>query len=290
MKTKVVLFLIIIVSSIFSVSCKKNNRKADAEKIVREWSGKTIIIPSGIVQSYLGKDTVMQMPDTPFKILIYTDSVGCTSCKLKLYSWKQLIHEADSVMPGQVNFLFYFHPKNGDELFYLLKRDNFGYPVYIDYENLLDKQNKFPSEMEYQCFLLDRDNKVISIGNPVLNTKIWELYKGIITGKAEEVQRTTTINLSQTEIEMPNLKLGEKSLATFIIKNTGNQPLIIKHIDAACGCTVPSWEKRPVNPDEETQVTVEIRPDNIGYFHKTVSVHCNIAERVINLVIKGAVK
>lgn len=290
MKTKFVLLVIIVISSAFSVSCKKNDRKADAEKVVREWSGKTITIPSGIIQSYLGKDTVMQMPDTPFNVLIYTDSVGCTSCKLKLYSWKQLIHEADSIMPGRVNFLFYFHPKNKNELFYMLKRDNFGYPVYIDYENMLDKQNSFPSAMEYQCFLLDRDNKVISIGNPVLNTKIWELYKGIITGKTEDVQRTTTIDISQTEIEMPNLKLGEKSTATFIVKNTGDQPLIIKHIDASCGCTVPSWEKRPVNPNEDTRVTVEIQPDNTGYFHKTINVHCNTAERVINLAVKGTVK
>jgi hypothetical protein len=45
------------------------------------------------------------------------------------------------------------------------------------------KLNNFPQEREYQCFLLDKQNRVVMVGNPVYNHAIWELYKKIINEK-----------------------------------------------------------------------------------------------------------
>jgi hypothetical protein len=52
--------------------------------------------------------------------------------------------------------------------------------VFVDKKNEMMQLNNFPKKPEYQCFLLDKDNKVVMIGNPVLNPGIWELYKKII--------------------------------------------------------------------------------------------------------------
>jgi hypothetical protein len=40
-----------------------------------------------------------------YKVLLYVDSVGCTSCKLRLWDWKALIAEADSAFAGKLSFL-----------------------------------------------------------------------------------------------------------------------------------------------------------------------------------------
>ena len=55
-------------------------------------------------------------------------------------------------------FIFVFQ-SDDKELRYILKRDNFDRPVCIDQDSRLDKLNKFPQDITFQTFLLDRDNK-----------------------------------------------------------------------------------------------------------------------------------
>jgi hypothetical protein len=75
---------------LFLFSCT-NHKQSEAEKILAEWTNKTVNFPDGISCSYMGRDTVC--PDaaaTPYKILLYTDSTGCTSCKLKSIILRQM--------------------------------------------------------------------------------------------------------------------------------------------------------------------------------------------------------
>lgn len=280
--------LIPLIYLIFMVSCKKDDFTIAAQKLVAEWMEKTITIPNDIVPMYMGTDTIIEAKQTPYKILVYTDSTGCVSCKLKLSTWKYFIHEIDSIMPGSVEFQFYFQPKNSKEMTYLLKQNDFTHPVFIDQSGKINKINKFPSKMEYQCFLLDNQNKVLSIGNPTLNQKIWDLYKQIITkNKDDKKSSETTVEIEQQEIEVENLKTAKMSNVVFILKNTGSRSLVIRHVDASCGCTVPHWDAQPVKPDEKTEIHEGIKPDNPGIFNKTIYVYTNADENVIPLHIRG---
>lgn len=166
------------------LSCRENSRRKDAAKIVREWTGKEIKFPKGLFCISMGKDTTcVDLYTDNFKILLYVDSLGCTSCRLKLYEWKKLMQESDSIFVRKPEFAFIFQPKrrDGKEVEQILKNNGFSHPVFIDKENETDRINKFPANSEYQCFLLDKDNKVIFVGNPSLNTGIWTLFKRIIT-------------------------------------------------------------------------------------------------------------
>ena len=110
--------------------------------------------------------------------------------------WKRIMAEADTLFSGEVDFLFFFQPKKRDEreLQLMFRNNGFRHPVFIDTGNEIDKLNKFPSQTEFQCFLLDSDNKVLMVGNPSLNTGIWQLFKKYIAewdskltqGKKEE--------------------------------------------------------------------------------------------------------
>jgi hypothetical protein len=210
---------------------------------------------------------------------------------LKLFQWKQLIAEADSLFEGKLNFLLFFQPKNKKEMNFLFQRDRFDYPVFIDMNNGINQLNHFPEKPEYQCFLLDKNNKVRMIGNPALNPKIWKLYKQTISGQTQTDEiPVTSVSVEQTEIEINDLQVGKKSKGVFKLKNTGNQALIIVRVDASCGCTVPSWDKKPIEPGEETEITVEIQPEESGFFHKTIRVYGNVEKGVISLGVKGIVK
>ncbi|MDR2913986.1 MAG: hypothetical protein LBV74_03985 [Tannerella sp.] len=176
--------IIIIAAITFCLSsCGKNSQKEDATKIVIEWTGKEIQFPQGIACTSMGKDTTgIDLHNDNYKIMLYVDSLGCTSCRLRLAAWKKLIKEADSVFTGKPEFVFFFQPKKKDEkeLQFLFKQNGFSHPVFVDKTNEIGKLNNFPSKSEYQCFLLDKDNKVLMVGNPSLNPGIWTLYKKMI--------------------------------------------------------------------------------------------------------------
>lgn len=171
--------------SIFIITCNNDTKKQQAEKIVREWTGKTVRFPENIRYGWMGKDTVgPNLLQNEYKILVYIDSTGCTSCKLRLSHWKNLIEEADSIAPGRISFLFLFNPKDEKELGFILKCDHLEYPVVLDRADEINRLNRFPiGDMMFQSFLLDKDNKVLLVGNPEMNPKVWKLYKQLITGE-----------------------------------------------------------------------------------------------------------
>lgn len=277
--------------AILLLSCG-DNKKGKIEKIVSEWMGKTIEIPQTATYS-LNRDTIVEPTGSAeYKVLVYTDSVGCMSCKLKLGTWKYYMQEADSLFADKLDFMFFFHPKDEKELQFLFRRDKFDHVVHMDREAKLQKLNSLLPEMEFQCFLLDKDNKVLSIGNPTLNPKIWELYKRIVDSEnadKKEDRAVTTIAISENELLLNDLAVNKTSDVRFKIKNTGTVPLIISHIDSSCGCAVANWEKKPVNPDEETEVLIKVTPDGKEYLRKTVTVFCNTKEKTHMLTVLGEV-
>jgi hypothetical protein len=139
----------------------------------------------------MGKDTVCpDLYNDNYKIMLYVDSLGCTSCRLKLSAWKKIMEESDTVFTRKPEFVFFFQPKKTDEkdLQHIFRQNGFRHPVFIDKNNVIGKLNNFPSSPEHQCFLLDKDNRVIIVGNPSLNPGIWTLFKKIITERENNIQ------------------------------------------------------------------------------------------------------
>ena len=85
-----------------------------------------------------------------------------------------------------------------------LKTENFDYPVCIDEKDSINKLNHFPVEMRFQTLLLDKENKVLAIGNPVQNPKIKELYLKIISGESAFMHITEP--LTQVEVNKKSIK------------------------------------------------------------------------------------
>jgi hypothetical protein len=196
-----VLFCFFIVTGL--MSCKSKTAK---EYIIQEWIGKTVIFPD--IKPVHIKDTINTYNPKCYKILLYVDSIGCISCKLRLYIWIAYIEELKS----KVDFIFYFNPKNREQFLNYLKRENLNHPVYIDTHDSLNQLNKLPAHSMFQCFLLDKDNKVLAIGNPAHNFKIWELYKQIINGEISDKPPTTTVEPEQPEIKLNDLQVGKTSI------------------------------------------------------------------------------
>lgn len=270
-------------------SCQESKEEAML-RLVNEWNGKEIIFPSHSTFTVQGKDTVdFSFADADYKVLTYIDSVGCASCKLQLPRWKEWVHEVDSLTGGKVPFIFYFHPKDMKELRYLTRRDGFSYPVCFDEKDELNRLNRFPTEMTFQTFLLDRDNRVVAIGNPVHNPKVKDLYLSLMTGKetSKTTGTTTTVAVNQTTIDFGSFQKTEKQERSFVLTNTGNQVLVIQDVTTSCGCTKVEYSKEPVRPGASLELKVIYEAEQAEHFNKAITVYCNAVNSPLRLTVKG---
>ena len=273
-------------------SCQESREEAML-RLVNEWNGKEIKFPARSVFTIQGKDTVkLEFSNVDYKVVTYIDSVGCSSCKLQLSRWKKLVEEVDSLTNGRVPFLFYFHPKDRKELRYLTRRDDFTYPVCFDERDELNRLNQFPTDMTFQTFLLDKDNKVVAMGNPVHNPKVKELYLDLITGgrSSNSSGQITQVSVDQTELDFGNFPKEEKQERSFVLTNTGKGLLVIQDIVTSCGCTKVEYSKEPIRPGTTLELKVIYEAEKAEHFNKTVTVYCNTKDSPLRLTVKGTAR
>lgn len=157
------------------ISC--NRQKMETRKLIAKWQGREILFPQGFEAKFKGRDTLWtEWQEEKYKILNYIDSNGCTECQLQLANWQILKEE---VLKEKLNVVFAFviHAKDYEQLNHLQKTNRFDSPLLYDYEGLLNSLNHFPEEHFFRTFLLDENNKVILIGNPISKGRLWQLYK-----------------------------------------------------------------------------------------------------------------
>lgn len=208
------------------ISCRKSQHDS-VLAVLKEWEQREILFPSCPVFTIQGKDTVDYKYQGIYKIVSYVDSSGCTSCKLHLHDWAKLIDEFDSIYPNTVQFLFYFSPRKQEEIRRTLLLNKFYYPICIDEQDSINILNNFPSDFNFQTFLLDADNKIIAVGNPVYNIKIKELYTKIISGEerilslkyGEELQ--TSVALDRDFINIGTFDWEQEQIVELRVSNIG---------------------------------------------------------------------
>lgn len=288
MKPIIYLFILFL----FIAGCKDKKQK-EIIRIVSEWQGKEILFPENLIFTQYIKDTVdYRIPESEYKILVFVDSLDCTSCKLQLEKWKTFISEINTIMNEEVPFLFFFQSNNYEELYYLFKRERFDHPVCIDSMNEMDRLNNFSYNPTFQTFLLNRANEVILVGNPIYSARMKDLYLKYLSGD-QEVSTPSERNTLKTSVQVinPEMDLGEFPVqttrtVTFELKNTGQEPLVVIDISTTCGCAKATFNKQPVTPGNTQTIEVTMTPKEVGLFNETLTVICN-TDKIIRLKIKG---
>lgn len=89
--------LLYILFLLFLLAACRENKKDQFARLVQEWQGKEIVFPQDMAFTrFVTEQVEYRIPDAEYKVLIYVDSTGCTSCKLQLPKWKELIAYVDS--------------------------------------------------------------------------------------------------------------------------------------------------------------------------------------------------
>ena len=275
---------------LFLMSCL--NKDNNIVSLLKEWEQKEILFPKEMYFTTMLRDTTYYNLQSEYKILAYVDSIGCTSCKLQLSAWSMLINEIDSLYAGRVKFIFAFSPNRIKDIYHAILTANFTYPVYVDKQDSIAKLNRFPLESNLHTFLLDKDNKVLAIGNPIHNPKVKELYLKIIQGETVEQKDEskiirTKVDIGKTSVSLGNFDWEKEQKTAFVLKNTGNKPLVVEYVNTSCGCTSVDYSKEPVQPGEEMVLNVIYKAEHPEYFDKTITVYCNVETSPIVLRITG---
>ena len=222
---------ILLTALFFFVACQNKN-KEEAISSVKEWMGKEILFPQNSIFTIRGKDTIdFNLNKSEYKIVSYIDTAGCTSCRLKLAEWQRFMNEVDSITSSHTPFVFYLYPKNTKDLLIEFRREAFDYPVCLDETDEFNRLNQLAKSNTLRTFLLDKENKIVAIGNPIENPNIKKFYLKTLTGKeTESSQPFTQVDISTKEMDFGTFSKDEEQKDEILFRNIGDKPFVIYDI------------------------------------------------------------
>lgn len=286
----------LIFIAILLLSCKESKQNRIA-RLVNEWNGKIIQFPDSMCLTSYRNDTAIVKyirEQTPYTILNYVDTIGCVSCRLQLPRWKTMMEELDSLYPNKVTCLMVFNPQGKRELIKHLRNNQFNYFVYIDEMDILNRMNKFLNEEDFGTFLLDKNDKIVAIGNPVLKPRVRDLYFHIISGKmvvsSVDKEALTVVSLLKDKVDLGDFSWNKEREAEFVISNVGKLPLVINDVITSCGCTKVDYTKKPILSGENIILKIKYKAEQPEHFNKTITVYCNAEGSPFHLKISGNAK
>lgn len=128
--------------------------------------------------------------DAEFTFVVYTDSNQCSGCSLnKMSRWNSYLR-LEKQTHGKVKYVFIVEPQSGDAQSVLrtAKLIDFVHPLYIDTSHVFRNSNSFiPKDPMYHTFLVDKGNRIVLVGNPLLNNRIEKLALSLIEEKIGQI-------------------------------------------------------------------------------------------------------
>ena len=166
----------------FVASCSQWRMKNEIESFSKE----SICLPADleIVQDgVVLPDSLSQTLTDPIKLILYFAADRCTSCVIgRLHDYEKIFRLR---MENQFSPTIIFSPKDEPReykaLIADLKFQSLPYPIYIDKHSEFQQLNpKFPEDTRYHTFLLDKNNRVVLVGNPLASDAMWSLFKSTL--------------------------------------------------------------------------------------------------------------
>lgn len=165
------------------LSCKAAHRRKYITEHTCQMLGQTIVIPDNLCTTYNGIDTVLipsPQKTNKSQIIVYVSMQECTLCKVsRLAAYKNIINFTQAQKGCHFKFIIDLPDEMEIETYYGLEKNPIDFPVYLDKKHSFVNLNKHIdfSDPFFNVFLLDENNQLQLIGDPVNNTELWNLYR-----------------------------------------------------------------------------------------------------------------
>lgn len=97
------------------------------------------------------------------------------------------------------------------------------------------------------------------------------------------------IYFGETTHDYGNIVVDSDGIYNFEFKNLGKEPIVVNKVRSSCGCTIPTWSRKPIESGKSGQIAVKYNTAVAGSFMKTVTVYSSASNSPVKLVIKGKV-
>lgn len=158
---------------------------SDLENQMKKFSGSRVAFDITLTR-YFGDSLDMQYrmtADSTIKFVVLYDSTECSSCRVNTLGQYEDIRALSNERGEKVTPIIIFSPAMGQtgELKKELRLHELSFPIYIDSCRNFNKINtQIPVDRRLHAFLLNRNNEVVLIGNPVNNPQLWTLYEDTV--------------------------------------------------------------------------------------------------------------
>lgn len=115
------------------------------------------------------------------------------------------------------------------------------------------------------------------------------LFVGVVIAQN---RKGAVITSSAPEFDFGIIKEANGKVShTFVIRNTGDAPLVITRVATPCACTTPEYSREPIAPGKDGKITVTYNPaGRPGPFYKNIAIYSNGKDGAFTLRIKGTVE
>ena len=172
-----------------------------------------------------------------------------------------------------------------------LRDNHFDRFVFIDEMDSLNRMNNFLHEEHLCTFLLDKNDKIIAIGNPILNYNVKKMYLDIISGKtvlsSYDKQLLTDVSISKTKIDLGTFSWNDAQEVEIQISNVGKNTLVMNDVITSCGCISVEYSKEPIQSNKVLSMKIKYKAEHPEHFDKTITIYCNIKDAPLRLKISG---
>ena len=193
---KVGAILLVALYIFFLSAC--NSHKKDIQKVIEKMQSAIINIPYERRECW-SSDSVLEVSPwnkAKLKMVHYVDSATCSSCYLQKIVVNRFLFEMETLSNNEFYNIFIINPDSKAKKMLESKYSENLIPqtIFVDSANVFMEVNpNIPSESMYHTFMLDENNKVILVGNPMLNKQIEDMMLSIVEEKLG--RRFSTRNL-----------------------------------------------------------------------------------------------
>lgn len=114
---------------------------------------------------------------------------------------------------------------------------------------------------------------------------------GSCINKSEQQAKSSGMEIffEKTNHDYGDVLVDSDGTCKFEFKNIGEYPLLINKVRSSCGCTIPSWPKRPIEAGKSGEIAVRYNTAVAGSFMKTIIVYSSAVNSPVKLVVRGKV-
>ena len=183
---KIGYLLLLVMSYCYLTAC--NSQKHDVKKALEKMQSSAIAIPYERMECWASDSVIEDKPwnNARLKLVHYVDSATCSTCYLQKVAIYGLLFGMETQSNNEFYNVFIINPNiiAKKKLVSDFSSKLIPQTIFVDTANVFMELNpNLPPESMFHTFLLDENNKVILVGNPMLNEQIEDMMLSIVEEK-----------------------------------------------------------------------------------------------------------